>query len=141
MLGSKKETLELLKSLWKAIIAIIWFSGRDQPGVIVTEHVNKCKCIKQTSNFMCNKTPKHALKSWFGIFLYLTLSWIHIEKNKCLQEVFGHLYCLNSIRTGLGLKLNMENHSFTSKEFYMEYDYLIFLKYLVFQTKYFKWKT
>ena len=47
---------------------------------------NKWNCIKQTTYYMYRKTPDHALKCWFGIFI---LVWMDIEK-KC----FGKHKCL-----------------------------------------------
>ena len=44
--------LQLLKWLSKAIIEINWFSGGVPAGIIVAEHVNQHKCIKQTSYYM-----------------------------------------------------------------------------------------
>ena len=49
--------------LSKAIIAINWFSGNVQVGIVFAEHVNECKCVKYTSYYMYYKTPEHALKS------------------------------------------------------------------------------
>ena len=40
------ETVKFLKWLSKAIIVINWFSGDVQAGIIVAEHLNKCKGIK-----------------------------------------------------------------------------------------------
>ena len=49
-----------LKWLSKVITAINWFSG-VQTGIIFAEHINECKCIKQTSFYMYDRTPEHAL--------------------------------------------------------------------------------
>ena len=63
MLTNEWETLEILKWLSKAIIAINWFNGDVQAGIIVAKHINKCRCIKQTTYYVYHKTPEHALKS------------------------------------------------------------------------------
>ena len=48
--------------LLKAIIVINWLSDGAQAGIIVAKHINKCKCIKQTSYYVYHKTPEHAIK-------------------------------------------------------------------------------
>ena len=48
----ERETLKLLKWLQKAIIVTSWFSCGVQAGIIVSEYINECKCIKQTSKLL-----------------------------------------------------------------------------------------
>ena len=62
MLANERETLEFLKWLTKAITAINWFSDGVQAGIIVTEHINECKCIKKVSCYMYHNTPEQAVK-------------------------------------------------------------------------------
>ena len=47
-----------MKQLSKTIITINWFTGVVQAGIIVAEHINECKGIKQMSY---HKAPEHAL--------------------------------------------------------------------------------
>ena len=61
MLSNEMETLKLMKQLSKTIIAINWFNGVVQAGIIVAEHINEWKGIKQMSYYMYHKTPEHAL--------------------------------------------------------------------------------
>ena len=68
-MANEWETLELLTWLSKAIIAINWFNGGIQANKNVAEHKNECRCIKQTGYHMYHKTPEHALKSKFEIFV------------------------------------------------------------------------
>ena len=77
MMTNEREAFELLKWLSKAIIAVNWFSRGVQAGIIFAEHINECNCIQQTSYYMCDKTPEHALKTKFGIFILVYAEWIY----------------------------------------------------------------
>ena len=49
MLENEIEMLEILKWLLKVIVAINWFSGGVQVGIIIGKCINEGKCIKQRS--------------------------------------------------------------------------------------------
>ena len=59
MLENETEMLEILKWLLKVIVAINWFSGGVQVGIIIGKYINECKFIKQRT--------EHALE--LGIFI------------------------------------------------------------------------
>ena len=50
------KSLKLLKWLSKAVIVMNLCSGVVQAGMIVVEHINACKCIKQMSYYIYDKT-------------------------------------------------------------------------------------
>ena len=51
-LANEWETLELLKWLLKAIIAINWLDGDVEAAIIVAEHINEWKCINQVNYYI-----------------------------------------------------------------------------------------
>ena len=53
-----------MKWISKSIIVNNWFSGGVQADILVAQHVNGCKCVKQTSYYINHKAPEHVLKSW-----------------------------------------------------------------------------
>lgn len=59
MLENEVEMLEFLKWLLKVIVAINWFIGGVQVGIIIGKYINECKCIKKRS--------EHVLE--LGIFI------------------------------------------------------------------------
>ena len=67
-----RGTAWTLEKTIKAIVITYWFSVGVQAGIIVTKHINECKCIKQKSCYMYHQTPYLAFK-WQ--FLTFTLVW------------------------------------------------------------------
>ena len=88
MLANERETLKLLKQLSKSIIALNWFSGSVQAGIMLQSIcMSECKCIKEISYYMY-----HDSRTCFRVLiwnLYLNLRWMDIKRKyywwrKCL---------------------------------------------------------